>query len=119
MFGGFQSYKHHVALRHIRCVGIDQRMADMERTVAGVYLQSVRLYVLIITVREEMNLLPVVSQFAPVVAANGTKAYNSVSHVPILYLLFRGTKVLIFRESWGQSRAFLIEKHKIVLLLKK
>ena len=60
-------------------------MIEMERSVAGINLHATFLDVLIITVRQEMDLLTAMSQLAAIVAANGSNSDDSVSHIESIF----------------------------------
>ena len=84
----FQTHNHHVALRHFLRMLINIDLIQMERSVAGIHLHAIFLHKLIITVRQEMDLLSAICQLAAVIAAYGTHANNSVTHLIIYDLLF-------------------------------
>ena len=80
IIGGFQTHNHHIALRHVSRILINVHMVKMERAVAGVHLHATLFHKPIITMRQEMNLLSAICQFAAIIATNGASTYYSVSH---------------------------------------
>jgi hypothetical protein len=52
----------------------------MERSGAGIHLHTMLLHKLVITMQQEMHLLPAISQLTAVKAADGTYSYYSVFH---------------------------------------
>ena len=55
-------------------------MVEMERTVARIYLHAALFYILIIAMRQEVNLSSAICQLAAIKAAYGTCTYYSVFH---------------------------------------
>ena len=60
-------------------IGVD--VSQMERAVAGIYLQAVLFHILIVAAQQEMKFLSCMSQFGSIISTNGTSADDSVSHI--------------------------------------
>ena len=85
----FQPHDHHIALRHILDMLIHVDMIEMEGTVAGIDLHAMFLHILIIAMRQEVHLLPAISQLAAVIAADGSHSDDSVLHICSLFWVHR------------------------------
>jgi hypothetical protein len=76
-----KTYEHHVTLRHVLRMLIGVDVSQMERAVAGIYLQAVLFHIHIVAAQQEMKFLSCMSQFGSIISTNGTSADDSVSHI--------------------------------------
>ena len=79
---GLKADKHHVALRHVVRVVVDQGPVEVKRPRTGIYLQAVLLDERVVAMKQEMDIMPALGQTRAVVAADATGPDYGIAHVP-------------------------------------
>ena len=81
-----ERYQYNVALRHVGRLVIGVDGVEMERALAGVYLQTMSHDIVVVAVQQEVYLLAAMGEFATIVSADGAGANDTVDEFLMIHI---------------------------------